>query len=118
MQETKNHEDTIKTIAVLTSGGDAPGMNAAVRAVSGIHIRATILSYIQRGGTPTCRDRVFASVMGAMAVDLIGEGKKNRIVAYSKGEFVDYDIDEALSMKGGMRQIDEYLYEILEDLSC
>ena len=77
----------------------------------------TILSYIQRGGTPTCRDRVYASVMGAKAVDLLCEGKSNRIVAYKNGNFVDYDVDEALSMKGGMTEGLKYMYEILEDLS-
>ena len=97
--------------------GDTAKMAKRIEAISGIQIRTTILSYIQRGGTPTCRDRVYASVMGAKAVDLIMEGNKNRIVAYRQGEFVDYDIDEALEMKGGMKPVDEYIYEILEDLS-
>ena len=97
--------------------GDTSRMAKRIEAISGIHVRATILSYIQRGGTPTCRDRVFASVMGAKAVDILEEGKKNRIVAYRNGEFVDYDIDEALQMKSGMRGTEEYIYEILEDLS-
>ena len=72
---------------------------------------------VQRGGTPTCRDRVYASVMGAKAVDLLCEGKTNRIVAYKNGNFVDYDVDEALNMKGGMTEGLKYMYEILEDLS-
>jgi 6-phosphofructokinase 1 len=97
--------------------GDTTKMAKRIQAISGIHIRATILSYIQRGGTPTCRDRVYASVMGAKAVDLLCEGKSNRIVAHSKGDFVDYDIDEALSMKTEMTDGLKYMMEILEDLS-
>ena len=97
--------------------GDTSKMAKRIQAISGIHVRATILSYIQRGGTPTCRDRVYASVMGAKAVDLLCEGKTNRIVAYKNGNFVDYDVDEALNMKGGMTEGLKYMYEILEDLS-
>ena len=53
---------------------------------------------MQRGGSPTCKDRMYASIMGAYAVDLLAEGKSNRLVAYKDGKFVDYDIDEALAM--------------------
>lgn len=94
--------------------GETTKMAKRITAVSGIEIRTTVLSYIQRGGIPTCKDRVYASVMGAKAVDLIDEGRVNRVVAHQAGEFVDYDITEALSMKGA---ISEYMYEILEDLS-
>lgn len=94
--------------------GDTSKMAKRIEAVGNINIRATILSYIQRGGVPTCKDRVFASVMGAKAVDLLCEGAGNRVVAYKDGAFVDFDIIEALEMKGG---ISEYMYEILEDLS-
>ena len=51
--------------------------------------------------------------MGAMAVDLLCEGKSNRVVAHSGGEFVDYDIDEALAMQKG---VDEYMYQISKSL--
>lgn len=97
--------------------GDTTKMAKRIQAISGIHIRATILSYIQRGGTPTCRDRVYASVMGAKAVDLLDAGIFNRVVAHRKGDFVDIDIDEALSMEGGMTPGLQYMNEILEDLS-
>ena len=51
--------------------------------------------------------------MGAMAVDLLCEGKSNRLVAYKDGKFVDYDIDEALAMT---KSIPEYMYEISKSL--
>ena len=62
-------------------------------AATGIETRATILGYMQRGGSPTCKDRYFASIMGAYATDLLCQGKSNRVVCYQKGEFVDYDIE-------------------------
>ena len=61
--------------------------------------RATILGYIQRGGSPTVTDRVMASRMGASAVNILLEGKKNRIIAVKDGKLTDFDITEALNMK-------------------
>ena len=55
-------------------------------------------SMARRGGNPTAKDRVYASIMGAYAVNALISGKSNRVVAYKHGEFVDFDIDEALSM--------------------
>ena len=68
-----------------------------------------IIGHIQRGGTPTCKDRVYASIMGARAAELLAEGKSNRIVAYKDGKFVDFDIQEALNMK---KDIPEEQYEV------
>ena len=76
--------------------------------------RATILGHMQRGGSPTCKDRVYASIMGAMAVDLLLEGKTNRVVGYRHGEYIDFDIDEALDMTKG---IPEYQYDVAKILS-
>ena len=69
---------------------------------------------MQRGGNPTCKDRFYASIMGAYAADILCDGKSNRVVAYKHGSFVDYDIEEALNMKKG---IDEYQYDICRKLS-
>lgn len=76
---------------------------------TGIESRATELGHIQRGGSPTATDRFYASMFGAKAVDLLLEGKSKRVVGYRKGEFVDYDINEALAMK---KDIDEYEYSV------
>ena len=59
-------------------------------------------------------DRVYASIMGAKAVDLLLEGKTNRVVGYKHGEYVDFDIDEALGMTKG---IPAYQYEIAKELA-
>ena len=78
--------------------GHSVSMAKRIEAATGIETRATILGYMQRGGAPTCMDRVYASIMGAKAVELLLAGKSNRLVAYKNGEFVDFDIQEALAM--------------------
>ena len=94
--------------------GHSTSMAKRIEAATGVETRATILGHMQRGGSPTCKDRVYASTMGAMAVDLLLEGKTNRVVGYRHGEFVDFDIDEALAMQKG---IPEYEWEICKNLS-
>ena len=89
--------------------GHSASMARRIEAATGIETRATILGYMQRGGSPTCKDRYYASMMGAYAVDILLQGKSNRVVAYQHGEFVDYDIEEGLSMQKG---IDEYQFDI------
>lgn len=89
--------------------GHSTSMARRIEAATGIETRATILGYMQRGGNPTCKDRYFASIMGSYAVDILIEGKSNRVVAYKHGEFVDFDMAEALSMK---KSIDEYQYSV------
>ena len=94
--------------------GHSTSMAKRIEAAPGVETRATILGHMQRGGSPTCKDRVYASTMGAKAVDLLLEGKTNRVVGYRHGEFVDFDIDEALAMQKG---IPEYQWEICRTLS-
>ena len=94
--------------------GHSTSMAKRIEAATGVETRATILGHLQRGGSPTCKDRVYASTMGAKAVDLLLEGKTNRVVGYRHGEFVDFDIDEALAMQKG---IPEYQWEICRNLS-
>ncbi|MCR5784783.1 MAG: 6-phosphofructokinase [Eubacterium sp.] len=89
-------------------------MAERIEAATGLETRATILGYMQRGGSPTCKDRVYATTMGCYAVDLLLAGKTNRVVAYSEGEFTDYDIDEALAME---KSISEYQYSISKRLA-
>ena len=89
--------------------GHSASMAKRIEAATGIETRATILGHMQRGGTPTCKDRMYASIMGAKAVELLAAGKSNRVVAYKGGEYVDFDIQEALSMT---KEIPEDQYEI------
>ena len=93
--------------------GDSIEMAKRIEAATGMETRATILGHLQRGGTPTVKDRVYASLMGAKAVDLILEGKENRVIGYKHGEFTDFDINEALAMD---KAIPEYWMKVLKNL--
>lgn len=79
--------------------GDSLAMAERIQRRVGIDTRATLLGHIQRGGSPTCKDRVYASMMGAKAEELLRDGKSNRVVAYYHGEYTDFDIEEALAMQ-------------------
>ena len=94
--------------------GHSTSMARRIEAATGVETRATILGYMQRGGSPTCRDRVYATMMGAMAVDLLCEGKSNRVVGFGHGEFKDFDINEALGMNKG---VSDYMIKVAKDMS-
>ncbi len=95
--------------------GHSTSMARRIEAATGMETRATILGYMQRGGSPTCKDRFYASIMGAYAADIICAGKTNRVVGYQHGEFMDFDIDEALAMQ---KDIPDYQYQVSKLLSA
>ena len=72
----------------------------------GLDPRVTILGHIQRGGSPTARDRVTATRMGYYAVKCLVEGKSNRVVCLRSGDMQDIDIDEALKMTKTLYPLD------------
>ena len=94
--------------------GDSINMAKRIEEATGMETRATVLGHMQRGGSPTCKDRVYASIMGSKAVDLLLEGKSNRVVGYKHGEYIDFDIDEALGMH---KSIPQYQYDIAKQLA-
>lgn len=94
--------------------GHSTSMAKRIEAATGIETRATILGYMQRGGSPSCKDRFYASIMGAKAVDLLMEGKSDRLVAYKNGEFCDFDITEALNMT---KDVPEYQIQLTAKLT-
>ena len=89
------------------AGNDVNDMAKRIEKETGVETRATVLGHVQRGGRPTLRDRVVASQMGCHAVDLLLEGKSNRVVVMQKSQITDYDITEALEMP---RTFDYKLY--------
>ena len=93
--------------------GDSINMAKRIEEATELETRATILGHLQRGGSPTVKDRVYASIMGAKAVELIAEGKKNRVVGYKNGEYIDFDINEALKMH---KEIPEFHIEVSKTL--
>ena len=89
--------------------GHSNSLAKSIEEATGIETRATVLGHLQRGGSPTARDRVYASIMGSYAIDLIDKGEKNRVIGYKNGKLYDMDITEALQME---KSIDEYQYEV------
>ena len=91
-----------------------PKLQSRLSISRGVESRATILGHVQRGGSPTIRDRVAASQLGYYAVQLLSEGKGNRVVGIQNNKIVDYDIQEALSMK---KPFESELYRIADEIS-
>lgn len=91
-------------VIVAEGAGHASEVAEFIEKETGIDTRLTVIGHIQRGGTPTARDRVTASRMGEYAVELLRQGKKNRIVAMVSSELCDFDVVEALSMKRGLQE--------------
>ena len=85
--------------------GGASQVADKIRDATGLDTRVTILGHVQRGGSPTSRDRIVATCMGYAAVKLLTEGKTCRVVAMKGEDIVDYDITEALSMT---KNLDEF----------
>lgn len=102
-------------IVVVAEGiGGTEEMAKKIEAATGVESRATILGHVQRGGSPTVRDRVMASEMGYYAVELLEKGIGNRVIGLKDGKVCDYDIQEALAMK---KPFNERLYKIANEIS-
>ena len=110
----RKHGKTHHIIINAEGIGHSTSMARRIEAATGIETRATILGYMQRGGSPTCKDRFYASIMGAYAADILCAGKSNRVVGVKQGEIRDFDIEEALNMK---KSINEYDYQVSRTLS-
>ncbi len=112
--EGRNRGKKHYLVIVAEGVGGAVEIAKYIEEKTEIITRATILGYIQRGGSPTITDRVMGSRMGAYAVEILKAGKKNRIVAIQNGKFLDIDIEEALSMK---KDIDDELVNLSKILA-
>ena len=96
-------------IVVAEGVGGVENLALEIEKRTGIESRATILGHVQRGGSPTLRDRVVATEMGYRAVQLLLEGRGDRVIAMRDSKIVDFDISEALSMQ---RTFDRDLYGV------
>lgn len=101
-------------VVVAEGVGHSEEIAKYIQEHTGIDSRATILGYVQRGGAPTCYDRVIAARMGCYAVELIDQGERNRVIAVKNKKLVDYDIAEALGMT---KKYDYHLHNLLSALS-
>lgn len=97
-------------VVIIAEGiGDAERVAIQIETLTDISTRATILGHLQRGGSPTVKDRVMATRFGVKAVELLQQDIGNRVVASKDGKIVDYDITEALNME---KTIDQELFEV------
>ena len=101
-------------VMVAEGVGRAEELSRTIEERTGVVTRATILGHVQRGGSPTSRDRVLASRFGCYAVDLLLEGKSNRVVGIHNDKLVNYDIQEALAMK---KEFPMELYKLCDIIS-
>lgn len=114
IENTRNTGKTHFIVVVAEGVGKVSELATYIQNRTGIESRATILGHVQRGGSPTLRDRVVASEMGHKAVSLLEHGIGNRVVAMKNGVIVDFDITEALNME---RVFDTELYKIAHTIS-
>ncbi|MDD4290746.1 MAG: 6-phosphofructokinase [Clostridia bacterium] len=115
--QLKANYDKGKTsnIIILAEGVcHAEELKAVIKEKIGLTVRTSVLGHIQRGGSPSNMDRVLAALFGKKAVDLINEGKTNRVVGIRHNAIIDMDINEALSIKS---KFNEDLYETARILS-
>ena len=89
-------------IVVAEGAGSAMKIGEQIQEALTLNPRVTILGHIQRGGTPSARDRVMATRMGYQAVEVLAAGLTNRVICSRNGAMVDVDIEEGLSMKRGL----------------
>ncbi len=108
----KNHN----LIVVAEGVGGSDKLAKEIQKITGIETRATILGYLQRGGSPTALDRMHASVMGYKAIEFFLEGKQNLIVIYKSGKYTSIDLEEGLKMKHDP-DTDKEIYNIIKVLA-
>ncbi|MFI3141334.1 MAG: 6-phosphofructokinase [Clostridia bacterium] len=114
MKRTQRSAKVHFIIIVSEAIGGVEQMAQRIQAETGVETRATVLGHVQRGGSPTAKDRLVASNMGYKAVQLLNEGIGNRVVAIKKEQILDYDIFEALAMKS---EVDLDLYKMAMEIS-
>ena len=114
MKRTQRSGKVHFVIMVSEAIGGVEEMAKRIQAETGVEARATILGHVQRGGSPTSKDRIVASRMGYRAVQLLNEGIGNRVVAIQKNEILDFDIFEALGMKNS---VDLDMYKMALEIS-
>lgn len=101
-------------IVVAEGAASAMDVGSVIKERIGLDPRVTILGHIQRGGTPSSRDRVMATRMGYHAVETLVQGKTNRVICAQHGEMIDIDIHEALAMNKGL---DAQKYTVLHTMT-
>ena len=105
----------LHNIIILAEGvGNPYELAKAMEEKTGIETRVTVLGYLQRGGTPTTMDRIYASLMGKKAIELLMENKGNRVLGIKCNNIIDMDINEALNVE---KKFDFDMYKTADILS-
>lgn len=116
-ENIKNNYKTGKTsnIIIVAEGAEkAENLKVIIKHLTGVPVRATVLGHIQRGGSPNNVDRMLGARFGVKAVELLKEGKTNRVVGIKDNKIIDVDVVEALNIK---RVFNKELYDIAHILS-
>ncbi len=107
--------DKTSGIIVLAEGaGRAPELKEELSKRTSFTVKSTVLGHIQRGGSPSCRDRYLGTCFGVRAVQLLQKGIGNRIVGIKDNKIFDMDIIEGCAMK---KKFDLELYEMAKVVS-
>lgn len=117
IERIKRTQKTDKMHFIVMVAEGIGGVEALARKIEqecGVESRAIVLGHVQRGGSPTVRDRVVASQMGYYAVQKLIAGESNRVIVLKNDEIADYDIYEALCMK---KKVDDQLYKVAHEIS-
>ena len=117
IERIKRTQKTDKKHFIVMVAEGIGGVEALARKIEqecNVESRAIVLGHVQRGGSPTVRDRVVASQMGYYAVQKLIEGESNRVIVLKDDKIVDYDIYEALCMK---KTVDDQLYKVAHEIS-
>ncbi len=112
--EGRNRGKSSSIIILAEGAGKALELEKIIEEKTGMETRATVLGYIQRGGSPTAADIILASRMGNYAVELLEKDMGNRVVSIRNNKIVDDDINEALAMEN---KFNNELYELAQVLS-
>ena len=110
IMRAKKNGKTHFLIVVAEGVGQTDVISRSIQEMTGIESRVTVLGHVQRGGSPTLRDRVIATEMGYHAVELLDQGIGNRIVGLKDGKVYDIDLQEGLAMK---KPFIDHRYEVL-----
>ena len=113
IKKNREHGKTANVIVLAEGAGNENEIKTIVSVISGTDVKVTTLGHIQRGGSPSMADRMLAAKFGVHAVNLLMEGKTNRVIGCHGQKTIDLDITEALSMK---KDIDHDLYDMAATL--
>lgn len=104
-----------KHFVIIVAEGilDVHELAKEIESETGVESRGTVLGHVQRGGSPTAKDRTIATKLGIRAVDLLRSGAGSKIVGLKKDELVEYEIEEGLALK---KEFPKDLYDMVSNL--